>query len=106
LKVQAAEDKTVGGIFLPDTAKEKPLIAERVKELEFNVGCNVATDEFVDIFEAGVVDLAQVTLAVVQNAASIASMVLTTECIVSEKPEPKSATPAPAGAGMGGNFDS
>ena len=62
------------------------------------------TDEFVDLFEAGVVDPAKVTRAVVQNAASIAGMVLTTECIVSDKPEPKSAA-APAGAGMGGDFD-
>ena len=79
------------------------VIAERVKELEFNVGYNAATDEFVDLFEAGVVDPAKVTRAVVQNAASIAGMVLTTECIVSDKPEPKST--APAGAGMDGNFD-
>ena len=80
------------------------IIAERVKELDFNVGYNAATDEFVDLFEAGVVDPAKVTRAVVQNAASIAGMVLTTECIVSDKPEPKSAA-APAGAGMGGDFD-
>ncbi len=77
------------------------VIAERVKELEFNVGYNAATDEFVDLFDAGVVDPAKVTRAVVQNAASIAGMVLTTECIVSDKPEPKSAAPA----GMGGDFD-
>ncbi|MEM8830004.1 MAG: chaperonin GroEL [Cyanobacteria bacterium P01_G01_bin.19] len=77
------------------------VIAERVKELDFNVGYNAATNEFVDLFKAGVVDPAKVTRAVVQNAASIAGMVLTTECIVSDKPEPKSATPA----GMGGNFD-
>ena len=77
------------------------VITERVKELEFNVGYNAATDEFVDLFDAGVVDPAKVTRAVVQNAASIAGMVLTTECIVSDKPEPKSAAPA----GMGGDFD-
>lgn len=77
------------------------VIAERVRELEFNVGYNAATDEFVDLFEAGVVDPAKVTRAVVQNAASIAGMVLTTECIVSDKPELKSTTPA----GMGGDFD-
>ncbi|GAB4523196.1 MAG: chaperonin GroEL [Pleurocapsa sp.] len=81
------------------------VIAERVKELEFSVGYDAASDKFVDLFEAGVVDPAKVTRAVVQNAASIAGMVLTTECIVSEKPEPKDASPAAAGAGMGGDFD-
>ncbi|MEM9923283.1 MAG: chaperonin GroEL [Cyanobacteria bacterium P01_D01_bin.50] len=88
-----------------NAGKNGSVIAERVRELEFNVGYNAATDEFVDLFEAGVVDPAKVTRAVVQNAASIAGMVLTTECIVSDKPEPKSNTPAAAGAGMGGGFD-
>jgi chaperonin GroEL len=81
------------------------VIAERVKELDFNTGYNAATDEFVDMFEAGIVDPAKVTRAAVQNAASIAGMVLTTECIVVDKPEPKAKAPAGAGAGMGGDFD-
>ncbi|MCT7982799.1 MULTISPECIES: chaperonin GroEL [Laspinema] len=80
------------------------VIAERVKEKEFNVGYNAATNEFVDMFEAGIVDPAKVTRSALQNAASIAGMVLTTECIVVDKPEPKEG--APAGAGMGGgDFD-
>jgi chaperonin GroEL len=57
------------------------------------------------MFEAGIVDPAKVTRAVVQNAASIAGMVLTTECIVVDKPEPKPKAPAGAGAGMGNDFD-
>jgi len=81
------------------------VIAERVKELDLNTGYNAATDEFVDMFEAGIVDPAKVTRAAVQNAASIAGMVLTTECIVVDKPEPKAKAPAGAGAGMGGDFD-
>lgn len=81
------------------------VIAERVKEKSFNVGYNAATDEFVDMFEAGIVDPAKVTRSALQNAASIAGMVLTTECIVVDKPEPKEATPAGGGAGMGGDFD-
>jgi chaperonin GroEL len=81
------------------------VIAERVKELDFYTGYNAATDEFVDMFEAGIVDPAKVTRAAVQNAASIAGMVLTTECIVVDKPEPKAKAPAGAGAGMGGDFD-
>ncbi|BAY36931.1 chaperonin GroEL [Nostoc sp. NIES-2111] len=80
------------------------VIAERVKEKDFNVGFNAATNEFVDMFEAGIVDPAKVTRSALQNAASIAGMVLTTECIVVDKPEPKDAAPAGAGAG-GGDFD-
>jgi len=81
------------------------VIAERVKEKDFNVGYNAATDEFVDMFEAGIVDPAKVTRSALQNAASIAGMVLTTECIVVDKPEPKEPAGAGAGAGMGGDFD-
>ncbi|MBD2628214.1 chaperonin GroEL [Trichormus variabilis] len=81
------------------------VIAERVKEKEFNVGFNAATNEFVDMLAAGIVDPAKVTRSALQNAASIAGMVLTTECIVVDKPEPKDGAPA-AGAGMGGgDFD-
>lgn len=79
------------------------VIAERVKEKEFNVGFNASNNEFADMFEAGIVDPAKVTRSATQNAASIAGMVLTTECIVVDKPEPKEG--APAGAGMGGDFD-
>jgi chaperonin GroEL len=81
------------------------VISERVKEKDFNVGFNAATNEFVDMFEAGIVDPAKVTRSALQNAASIAGMVLTTECIVVDKPEPKDAASAGAGAGMGGDFD-
>ncbi|EKQ67518.1 chaperonin GroL [Leptolyngbyaceae cyanobacterium JSC-12] len=81
------------------------VIAERVKEKEFNVGFNAATNEYVDMFDAGIVDPAKVTRSALQNAASIAAMVLTTECIVVDKPEPKDAAPAGAGSNMGGDFD-
>jgi chaperonin GroEL len=79
------------------------VISERVKEKDFNVGYNAANGEFVDMFAAGIVDPAKVTRSALQNAASIAGMVLTTECIVVDKPEPKEG--AGAGAGMGGDFD-
>jgi chaperonin GroEL len=81
------------------------VIAERVREKDFSVGYNAATDEFVDLLAAGIVDPAKVTRSALQNAASIAGMVLTTECIVVDKPEPKDSAPAGAGAGMGGDFD-
>ncbi len=81
------------------------VIVEQVKAKEFNVGYDAAINQFVDMFEAGIVDPAKVTRSGLQNAASIASMVLTTECIVVDKPEPK-ASAAGAGAGMGGgDFD-
>jgi chaperonin GroEL len=79
------------------------VIAERVKEKNFDTGFNAASNEFVDMFAAGIVDPAKVTRSALQNAASIAAMVLTTECIVVDKPEPKEGA-APAGA-MGGDFD-
>ena len=78
------------------------IISERVKEKPFNVGFDAAQNEFVDMFEAGIVDPAKVTRSALQNAASIAGMVLTTECIVVDKPEKDK---APAGAGGGGDFD-
>ncbi|MFB2977852.1 chaperonin GroEL [Microseira sp. BLCC-F43] len=82
------------------------VIAERVKEKAFDIGYDAAKGEFVNMFEAGIVDPAKVTRSALQNAASIAGMVLTTECIVVDKPEPKEGAPAGAGAGMGGgDFD-
>jgi chaperonin GroEL len=80
------------------------VIAERVKEKEFNVGYNASNGEFVDMIAAGIVDPAKVTRSALQNAASIAGMVLTTECIVVDQPE-KNGAGAGAGAGMGGDFD-
>jgi chaperonin GroEL len=77
------------------------VISERVKEKDFNIGYNAATNEFVDMLAAGIVDPAKVTRSALQNAASIAGMVLTTECIVVDKPE-KEKPAAPAG---GGDFD-
>jgi chaperonin GroEL len=77
------------------------VIAERVKEKDFNIGFNAATNEFVDMLEAGIVDPAKVTRSATQNAASIAGMVLTTECIVVDKPEKDKAPAAPGG----GDFD-
>ncbi|MBF2002862.1 MAG: chaperonin GroEL [Synechococcales cyanobacterium M58_A2018_015] len=80
------------------------VIAERVRGLSFDEGYDAAKDTFVNMFEAGIVDPAKVARSALQNAASVAGMVLTTECIVVDKPEPKEKTPAGAGAG-GGDFD-
>ncbi|WP_373542139.1 chaperonin GroEL [Chamaesiphon sp.] len=81
------------------------IIAERVKEKSFDVGYNAATNEFVDMFEAGIVDPAKVTRSALQNAASIAAMILTTECIIVDKPESKDGAPAGGGGMGGGDFD-
>jgi chaperonin GroEL len=80
------------------------VVAENVRNKPFNEGYNAATGEYVDMLAAGIVDPAKVTRSGLQNAASIAGMVLTTECIVADMPEKKDA--APAGGGMGGgDFD-
>ena len=80
------------------------VIAERVKEMPFNSGYNAASGEFVDMFEAGIVDPAKVTRSGLQNAASIAGMVLTTECIVVDQPEKDGAAAGAAGDGMGFDY--
>ena len=80
------------------------VVAENVKAKSFNEGYNAANGDYVDMLAAGIVDPAKVTRSGLQNAASIADMVLTTECIVADLPEKKDA--APAGGGMGGgDFD-
>ena len=78
------------------------VIAERVKELPFDEGYDAANNQYVNLIAAGIVDPAKVTRSGLQNAASIAAMVLTTECIVVDKPEPKDKAPA---GGPGGDFD-
>jgi len=73
------------------------VVAENVKSKSFNEGYNAANGEYVDMLAAGIVDPAKVTRSGLQNAASIAGMVLTTECIVADMPEKKEAA---AGGGM------
>ena len=80
------------------------VVAESGKSRSNNEGYNAANGDYVDMLAAGIVDPAKVTRSGLQNAASIAGMVLTTECIVADLPEKKDA--APAGGGMGGgDFD-
>jgi chaperonin GroEL len=66
------------------------------------IGLNAATGELEDLLKAGVLDPAKVTRAALQNAASIASLILTTEALVTDKPEEEKAPPMPPGGGMGG----
>jgi chaperonin GroEL len=65
-------------------------------------GYNAATGEYVDMIAAGIIDPKKVTRSALENAASIASIFLTTECAIADKPEPKESTPAGGGMGMGG----
>ncbi len=80
------------------------VVAENVKSRSNNEGYNAANGDYVDMLAAGIVDPAKVTRSGLQNAASIAGMVLTTECIVADLPEKKDAAPAAGGMG-GGDFD-
>ncbi|MCH8979907.1 MAG: chaperonin GroEL [Armatimonadetes bacterium] len=83
---------------------EGSVIVEQVRNEKGNVGLNAATDEFVDLVEDGIVDPAKVVRATIVNAASIAGLVLTTEALIVEKPEPKKSGGDPHGdmGGMGG----
>lgn len=80
---------------------EGSVIVEQVRNSAEGIGLNAATGEMVDMVAAGIVDPAKVTRSTIQNAASIAGLVLTTEALVVEKPEPKKAAPA-GGPGMDG----
>ena len=104
------------GINLVKRAVEEPLrqiaynaglegsvVVEKVKNTEAGVGFNALTEEYIDMVKAGIVDPAKVTRSALQNAASIASLVLTTETIVADKVEENAAAPAmPPMGGMGG----
>ncbi|MBE6476740.1 MAG: chaperonin GroEL [Propionibacteriaceae bacterium] len=82
---------------------EGGVVAEKVKSLPKGQGLNAATEEYVDMVAAGIIDPAKVTRSALQNAASIAGLFLTTEAVIAIKPEPKPATPAPDD-GMGGMY--
>lgn len=101
------DEKTGGAIIL--RALEEPLrqiaynagvepsvIVEKVKYSEKGTGYDAAKDRYVDMFQAGIIDPVKVTRSAIQNAASVAGMILTTECAVVDKPEKKVAAPAPS----------
>jgi chaperonin GroEL len=69
-----------------------------------NFGYNAQTDTYEDLVKAGVIDPTKVTRTALQNAASIAGLLLTTECVVAEKPEAKPALAGAPGGGMGGMY--
>jgi chaperonin GroEL len=79
-------------------------VVEKIKseEKNKNYGYNVATDKYEDLVEAGVIDPTKVTRSALQNAASVASLLLTTECMVTEIPEKEKPMPGGPGGGHGG----
>ncbi|MBK7367223.1 MAG: chaperonin GroEL [Candidatus Eisenbacteria bacterium] len=81
---------------------EGSVVVEHIKKEKKSVGFNVDTEEYVDMFEAGVIDPTKVTRSALQNAASVASLLLTTEALITEIPDKKKA-PA-GGAGGGGGY--
>jgi chaperonin GroEL len=84
---------------------EGAVVVGRVKESkDKNFGYNAQTDGYEDLVKAGVIDPTKVTRTALQNAASIAGLLLTTECVVVEKKEDKPAPAAPPGGGMGGMY--
>jgi chaperonin GroEL len=113
-KVTASGDEATG-IAIVKRALEEPLrtiaenaglegsvVVEKVKGAKAGFGLNAVNGEIEDLVKVGIVDPAKVTRSTIQNAASIAGLVLTTEALVVEKPEPKKAAPAmPHGGGMG-----
>ncbi len=85
---------------------EGSIVVAKVKESkDKGYGYNAATDEYEDLVKAGVIDPTKVTRTALQNAASIAGLLLTTECVIVEKKDDKAAAPAmPGGGGMGGMY--
>ena len=83
---------------------EGSVVVNKVKEGQADYGFNARTEEYENLIAAGVIDPTKVSRIALENAASIAGMLLTTECVVADKPEPKAAAGAPAGmpGGMGG----
>ncbi len=115
-KVQAEGDEAIG-VSIVRRALEEPtrciaansgmegsIVVERIMSQDGNLGFNAMTGEFEDMVKAGIVDPAKVTRSALQNAASIGAMLLTTECLVTEKKEEKPAAGGNPGGGMGGMY--
>jgi chaperonin GroEL len=90
--------------IVANAGKEGAIFVQKVKEGKGDFGYNARSDKFENFFAAGVIDPAKVTRVALENAASIAGMMLTTECVISEKKEdnPAPAMPPMGGGGMGG----
>lgn len=78
------------------------IVVQKIKEGTADFGFNARTEQYENLFAAGVIDPTKVSRVALENASSIAGMLLTTEAVIADKPEPKSAAPAMPGPGMGG----
>jgi len=85
-----------------NAGEEGSLIVQRARSEKGNIGFNAYSLVWEDLMESGIIDPAKVARSAVQNAASIAGLVLTTECVIADKPEEKPAMPPMPGGGMGG----
>ena len=83
---------------------EGSVIAEKVKSLPVGEGLDALNNKYVNMIEAGIIDPAKVTRSALQNAASIAALMLTTEVVIAEKPEKEKMPAMPPGGGMGGGM--
>ena len=115
-QLKGANEDEATGIAIVKRAAEEPLrqiiansggegaiIVQKVREGKDDFGYNARTDKFEYLYAAGVIDPTKVTRIAVENAASIASMLLTTECVIADKPANEPAhSHAPGGGGMGG----
>lgn len=80
---------------------ESSIVVERIREKGGNVGFDASKNEYCDLIKAGVIDPVKVTRVALQNAVSVAGLLLTTECLVTEIPEKEKMPPMPPGGGMG-----
>ena len=116
-KIKGTEDERIGvaivrraleepiRMIVQNAGAEASIVVATVKaSKERNFGYNAATDTYEDLVKAGVIDPTKVTRTALQNAASIAGLLLTTECVVVERKEEKSAPAASGGGGMGGMY--
>ena len=88
--------------IIANSGAEGAIIVQKVREGKDDFGYNARTDKFEKLYAAGVIDPTKVTRIAVENAASIASMLLTTECVIADQPE--DSNPAAAMGGMGGGM--
>ncbi len=114
-KLKGDNDDETTGIHIIRRAIEEPLrqivnnaglegavVVDQVRKGKADYGYNARTDKYENLFETGVIDPAKVARVALENAASIAGMFLTTECVIAEKKEPEPAVPAGGAPGMGG----
>ena len=88
--------------IVANAGKEGAVVVQKVRESADNFGYNASADKYEDLYEAGVIDPTKVARVALENAASIAGMFLTTECVITEKKEDNPAPPQMPGGGMGG----